>query len=232
MAAGLLSSGAQVYSANIVGYVNKAVGPHFNPLANPFNAPISNSATNVLPNVGGALDGDSVQTWNGVVFTPHLIDSGSPTGWTTGGGSPETPPVLNPGTGWLYDNQTGRTNITFIGSVSGVITGGISNSLALPLSPVFNFVSSLTPVSGGLTSSLQLTNVAGARDGDSLQFPNVNGIGNLLPYTVRLIDSGSPTGYTDGGGTPVAEPQVPVGSYFIYTTGSGNASVWKQTFSF
>jgi hypothetical protein len=218
-----------VFSANIVGYVNKPIGPHFNACANPLDANISNSATNVLPNTGAVLDGSAVLTWNGLVFATKYIDSTSPTGFTDSSANPIPAPVLNPGVGFLFDNQAGLTNLTFVGSVEGVSSGSISNYMSLSVPPnVFNnLVASITPLGGGLVSSLQLTNVAGARDGDVIQLPNISGGGNLQAYTVRYFDSSSGTGFTDSSSNPTPEPQVPVGSYFIYQ-GQSTSPAWVQ----
>jgi hypothetical protein len=177
------------------------------------------------------LDGSAVLTWNGSVFTTRLLDSTSATGYTDLIGNPVTPPVLNPGVGFLFDNQAGITNYTFVGSVEGVqSSGSISNSkvLSVPPNVIQNLVASITPVGGGLITSLQLSNtVAGARDGDIVQLPNVSAGGNLQAYTVRLYDSTSGTGFTDLIGNPTPEPQIPVASYFIYN-GQATSPAWVQ----
>jgi hypothetical protein len=229
LAAGLLSSQAQVFSANIVGYVNKPMVPHFNACANPLDANISNSGTNVFPNTG-LLDGSAVLTWNGLVFKVNIIDSTSPSGFTDTIGNPSTAPDLSPGTGFLFDNQAGITNFTFVGSVHGVLsTGSISNFLALAVPPnvVQHLVGSVTPVGGGLISSLQCSNTAAARDGDVVQIPNISLTGTLQAYTVRIFDSTSGTGFTDTIGNPQPEPQIPIASYFIYN-GQSTSPAWVQ----
>jgi hypothetical protein len=63
-AAGVATSMAQVYSANVVGYVNQAMPSGFSMIANPLNTP-----TNTLQSLlAGAPSGTQILKWNGAGF--------------------------------------------------------------------------------------------------------------------------------------------------------------------
>ena len=69
VAAIAIPASAQVYSANIVGYVNATAPSGFSILANPFNTG-SNGADVVLP----ATDGSQVLKWTGTSFNTWFYD--------------------------------------------------------------------------------------------------------------------------------------------------------------
>jgi len=136
LVAGALSVQAQsnVYSVNVVGYVNKVLPAGvFQLVANPLN-----DGTNDLNSALGALPNKSqVQIWNGASFDNY----------TKGGG---VWPVASvpPGVGFFVKSQTAITN-TFVGQVAGG-SGGVTN--ALP-SGVFVLVGSAIPFAGDLNST-------------------------------------------------------------------------------
>lgn len=134
VAAGLASSQAQdnVYSVNIVGYVNQQLpAGQFVLLATPLDA-----GTNDLDTLGAALPNkSSIQVWNGTGFTSASKIAGA---WTTN-------LVIPPGTGFFVKSAANITN-TFVGSVA------LSNSVAFPPG-VFALVGSPIPFSGTLTDS-------------------------------------------------------------------------------
>jgi len=118
IAAGLASSQAQsnVFSANIVGYVNQ-VWPagQLVCVANPLSAP-TNDLNGVL---AGIPNKSSAQFWNGSGFTPSALASGS---WT-----PNLP--IPPGVGFFVNSKTAFTN-TWVGNV--LVGFGQNSSNALP----------------------------------------------------------------------------------------------------
>jgi hypothetical protein len=230
VAAGLVSSIAQsnVYSVNIVGYVNKNSALGFSAHANPLNANISDAANNVINNSSGQWDGSSVYLFNGVNFVVYLIDSSSGTGYTDLGGNPIAAPILSPGKGYLFNNQVSSNVLTYVGTVTGSIASTVlSNNFTLPSSPLNNLVGSPLPLGGGISTALKLDNSTGQLDGDAVQIPNIVG-GNLVSYTLRLFDSSSGTGFTDVGGNPVPEPQIAVGSSFLFVNNNATPASWNQ----
>jgi hypothetical protein len=137
--AGVISSHAQgsnVYSANVVGYVNvPLVANTFYLAATPLNA-----ATNDLNNLLSALPvKSSVQIWNGAGFTPSTKIS---TGW-----SPDF--TVNPGTGYFISSASAITN-PFVGSIVVGFGGSVTN--ALPAG-IFQLVGSPIPFSGTLNDT-------------------------------------------------------------------------------
>ncbi len=129
LVAGLVSSNAQVYSANVVGYANVVLAGNggYTLVANPFDDGNGNQVTNVmssaLPNASQVLTWDSIagyttfqkggtaHVWNGnTSLTPGIgffVRNGA-----VGGGAP---PVTN----------------TFIGSVICNINASVTNQVAV-----------------------------------------------------------------------------------------------------
>jgi hypothetical protein len=123
MAAGVVASNAQVYSANVVGYANVVLPGNggFNLVANPFDDGNGNQSTNIL---NSALPKKSqVLTWNGAGF--NIIQK-TATGWPSSVSLP-------PGVGFFVENGAvgslapDVTN-TFVGSVVVLSGGSITNA--------------------------------------------------------------------------------------------------------
>jgi hypothetical protein len=132
LVAGVISSEAQVYSANIVGYVNATCPANqlvliSNPLDDGTNT--ANDLLASLPNKS------SIQIWNGTGFT--LISKTS-TGFTPN-------PSLPVGTGFFVKSASNFTN-TFVGNV--VPNPGGNQSLAALPANTLVLVGSTLPVSG------------------------------------------------------------------------------------
>jgi len=119
LAAGLATSLAQsnVYSLNVVGYVNKPLTAGFNLIANPLNNG-TNSLSSLFPSAGF---GDTVFTYNpaGGTFTSSLY---------LGSWDPNL--VIAPGQGFWYGANAAMTN-TFVGEV---MQGSLTNPIPLGFS--------------------------------------------------------------------------------------------------
>jgi hypothetical protein len=166
------------------------------------------------------------------------------TGITDVNGNFVTPPTLGNGTGYYlkYSQISGfPTNYiaTVAGSVRGVTSTTISNSVAITVNPVISLIGSGLPLGGGLLTDLQLTNLLsqGVLDGDEIQIPKLNVAGNLAGYTVYLFDSNPAdaaalgqtyTGITDANGNFVTQPILPVGASFLFQNPNGVALNWTQ----
>jgi len=110
MVAGLVSSNAQVYSANVVGYANVVlVGAGGQTLiANPFDDGNGNQLTNLLATLPNK---STVVTWNGAGYNPTITKTN---GVWNGNAS------LPPGTGFFVKNGIASSPVltnTFVGSV-------------------------------------------------------------------------------------------------------------------
>jgi hypothetical protein len=210
LAAGVATSMAQsnVYSLNIVGYVNVPIGG-LSAISNPLRAGTpADRADQVIP----FSDGDNIQVWTGVSWSAYTMDSLSGTGWTDNNGDVALTalPVLGPGKGFFYGNNTGKTNITFVGEVR---TG--TNNVAIPggLSPL----GSPLPLGGLISSGAPNLQV---QDGDNVQFWTGTG------WNAITRDSLSGTGWTGNSGD-VPEPSLTVGQGFFYGNNVGPFN-WQQ----
>ena len=215
LAVGIISTQAQVYSQNIVGYVNlTSISGGATPLSTSLDMIDSNgntnSATNILVNVfdvgigNGPLDNSQLIIWNGTKFQTYYFDANPDdaaalsqtfTGITDVNGNFVTPPTLGVGKGYylLYSQVSGfpsvRTNM-YVGSVRGATDFGVSNNIVIPPSPLVSFTASGIPVGGGVLTGLGLTNLlaTGALDSCNIQVPKIIG-GTAHGYTTYYFDS-------------------------------------------
>jgi len=139
LAATVISSEAQVYSANVVGYANVVLQGGYNLVANPFDDGNGNNLTNLInPSLLPAKS--SVTTFN----TGLQIFNGAITG---GGGSWNGNTVIPPGTGFFIKNGTAAsptvTN-TFVGTVVAPVGSSATNGLVLN----YTLVGSQVPYAG------------------------------------------------------------------------------------
>jgi len=203
-AAGALSSMAQsnVYSLNIVGYVNlpvqgSGVNGKFTMIANPLDA-----GTNTLGNlIQNPPDGTFFYSWNGTGFTITQFAFGA---WDNPG------LLLAPGEGGFISTTANFTN-TFVGNV---LTGNLTNHVGSG----FQIIASQVPQAGD-ADSLGLT--AGISDGDFVYKWNFANQG----YDIYQWAFGSWSG-PNNGTTP---PPIGIGeSLFINTQSGAN---WVRSFN-
>jgi hypothetical protein len=139
--AGISSSVAQnVYSVNVVGYINLTLTNNFNLIANQ----LDNGAGNLVTNMFTGLPAQTViYKFNGSTYT-SLTYLGAP-GWN--------PPAARqmtcaPGEGVFVKRPAGNTspiNLTFVGEV---MQGDLVNPVALG----FDIYSAMVPQQGGITA--------------------------------------------------------------------------------
>jgi hypothetical protein len=136
LVAGVASSEAQVYSANIVGYVNAIIPANqLTLVANPLD-----DGTNTITSLGAGLPNKSqVQIWNGAGYNGSSKAAGA---WTVNLPIPV-------GTGFFVKSPTAITN-TFVGNVVTPTGGSATNSL--PAGSLV-LVGSMIPYSGDLTDT-------------------------------------------------------------------------------
>jgi hypothetical protein len=238
LAAGVISSQAQVYSQNIVGYVNTPLPIGFVNIANPLDASgsagVNNSITNLINVFSGNYDGDGLYIWSGTTYTTYTIDSG----WATGiGNGPDTAqanaPTIAPGQSIFINNTVGSNTLTFVGTVHADGAGASTNVVGLttntlPSSPQFSFVASKLPIGGGVSSVLQIP-ANGSLDGCLIYLPNIVG-GSVHGFNTVTIDSGWTTGFGNGADTAqVAEPVIPAGQGFFFYNTVGAPVQWVQS---
>jgi len=206
LAAGVVSSEAQVYSANIVGYANVvAVGAGgYTLVANPLDDGNGNQLTNL---VGSLPNKSSIVTWNGTSYNTAITKGGGVWGGNTS---------LPPGVGFFIKNGIASspafTN-TFVGTVGavGLATGStLTNALAAG----YNLVGSQVAFAGDATTDA-----------------NIN-LGATLANKSSLVDWNSgtqlfDTAVTKGGGAWGAPFPITVGQGFFVNAKTGTN--WVQT---
>jgi hypothetical protein len=140
--------------------------------------------------------------------------------------------VLNPGVGFLLNNQNASNTVTFVGTVAVGGPGPGSVGLAtnnFPSSPTISLASSVLPIGGGISSVLQLSNAGGVIDGCVILIPNIVG-GTVHGYAQTAFDSGSGTGFSNpANGNPLPEPVISVGQSFLFNNQAGTPVSWVQS---
>jgi hypothetical protein len=135
-AVGAATAKAQVYSVNAVGYVNTALKPGFNLIANPLDAGADNVVSKLL---AGLPEPAAVYTYTpGSGFSINVYDGE----WA----NPNQ--TLVPGQGFFLRVAAAST-VTFVGEVK-------QGSLSTPLSAGFNLVASQVPQAGKIQTDLGL----------------------------------------------------------------------------
>jgi len=210
VAAGALSSMAQnVYSVNVVGYVNVTIPNGFTLIENPLNAADNHVgalfAYNTT-NLGGSSPalGDYVYFWNGSALIPNQNDP-------YGSGFADPTIQLPPGHGFMVlHNGPAYTN-TFVGTV---LQGTLSNNLPAG----FNLVGSQVPQAGFMGDLGQTTGPT-AGQGDYVYLWNGT---SFVPVQNDPYGTGWPTSVpgftmsaTKGAFIPVA------GAWFYLNQGGG-----------
>ena len=236
LAASVISSQAQVYSQNIVGYVNQPMLAGYINFANPLDAAdasgINNAITNIIPIFSGNYDGDIINIWTGNSYAQFTIDSSWPTGIGNASDTAAAPtPVLNPGVAILIQNTAKVLTNTFVGTVHVDGAGASTNLVGVTtnhLAAGFSFLASKVPVGGGISSVLGLP-ANGSLDGSIINVPIIGVDGNVHGFTQTTIDSSWPTGFGNASDTAQApEPIIPVGTGFLLQN-TATVEDWVQS---
>jgi hypothetical protein len=226
LAASVISSQAQVYSANIVGYANLSLGSgSYLLLVNPLTNTSANAKT-VIP----ALDaGDTIQTWTGTAYNTYTYQGG-PDGYLTGTNdwvnqfaANVQGPNLLPGEGFFYSAGSGDTETnTFVGTVLLTNTVPLGNG-------GYALIGSTPPIAGSTATNGVFGLPLDA--GDTVQVWTGSGYNT---YTYQ----GGPDGYltypndwVNQNAANVTAPTISVGQGFFYSAGSGDNETWYQTFT-
>ena len=150
LAVGAVSSQAQVYSQNIVGYVNVVCtngGTGYTLVNNPFDTG-NNILTNIIQTGTVPATTTKALIWNGSSFATYTMRSG---GWSSGASTV----LLNPGTGFFIQNSaTTNITITFTGSVLG-------GTNLVPYAAGLTPIGAVPPIAGLVQTTLGLPEVNG-----------------------------------------------------------------------
>jgi hypothetical protein len=250
-ALGSVSVHAQnVYSLNTVGYINLTITPGFNMISCPLlTSP--DPASGLINTIGDLFPNNSNQLAQCVVweYSPtnvggYITDTastkGNPNtnGWKSGGLI-----QLVPGTAVWFQNVF-TSNLTF--TLVGTVTTG--QNMTNPLTPGFNMVSSILPMSGDLVTNtlsdytptpatvtyngMTYTNpVNTPTTQDTIYFPNTNFPGGYQAYNY-ITKGGARWQTSSNGSTIVQNPQVPfVAAGFWYQSFNTGTNIWLETYN-
>jgi hypothetical protein len=149
-----MSSQAQVYSQNVVGYVNVPLSEGFNLVSTPLDSDGTGTNTSVIGVFTNSLPVNSqVYTFNGSGYTIASYAANkahTATNWTSN-------PLINPGLGYWVSIPTGAfgggtSNITYVGTV---LQGNLNNPNIT--GPGYFIVGSQVPIAGSLQTNLNYT---------------------------------------------------------------------------
>jgi hypothetical protein len=227
LAAGVATSMAQsnVYSLNVVGYVNTPLAGSFsyNLISNPLNN-TNNNITNLFANLPATQDGSSILRWDPTVsdFKPDSWTyDGAAAVWRKNGGADLTGFTLNPGEGIFYVNTGPNLTNTFVGEVIQA-PPGFTNTLVGGFA--YNVVGSSAPIGGNFTNSIGGLNPG---DGDTILFWNV-GITDIDPNYTSYDLAGHV--WRDPASNPNPPYNIGVGIGFFYVNQNAN-NVWVRNFT-
>jgi hypothetical protein len=126
---------SNVYSLNVVGYVNKSLPAGLTLVATPLNT-TNNTIGGLFGGAGGALaEGTQIYKWTGSTYAIGTRDDLGAAGWSPDGFETQD---LSPGIGYFIKNNTaGAQTVTFVGEVlQGKLTNHIGTGYQLLASKV------------------------------------------------------------------------------------------------
>jgi len=204
-AAGIAASMAQsnVYSLNVVGYVNINLAAGFNLIANPLDLDGNGTNNNVNTVFSNSLPvGSTVYAFSGGAYANPAAGY-TKTGW--GGGVAAANAALQPGGGVFVQVPT-ATTVTVVGNV---LQGAVNN----PYVAGFNIRSSKVPQAGLLQTDLLYQPV----------------IGDLVyKFNSAAQTYFATSGFTKSGWGP-SQPNIGVGEAFFLSSAAGGT--WTRNFT-
>lgn len=208
LAAGLFAASAQVYSVNVVGYVNVNLTNGFTMFANPLDLDGSGTNNTVHSVFGTNLPaGSTVYAFSGGAFASPAAQYSAKGGW--GGGTNAVNSALNPGGGVFVSLPSAKT-ITLVGNVK-------QGALATPYVSGYNIISSQVPQSGQLQTDLGYVPTAG------------DAIYEFNPATQNYV---APVkGFAAKGGWQNGQPIPKVGDAFWLNSASASGGTWSRNFT-
>lgn len=209
LAAGIATSVAQsnVYSLNVVGYVNVPLkgGANFSMIANPLNN-ANNNITNLFPT---ASDGDQLYRWDAVAqdFSGTINSYFAGSGWDSNF-------ELKPGEAVFFLNSGADRTATFVGEV---LQGAYTNPQTIVGGASFNALGSSVPLGGSFTNAIVGLPLS---DGDQ-----------IYTWDTTTQDLGGViASYFTGSGWDTTAVTINPGIGFFYLN-SGANKTWSRTFN-
>jgi hypothetical protein len=191
---------SNVYSVNVVGYVNLQLTNGFNMISNPLDKDGTGTNNTITTVFGNSLpDGTTVYKFSGGTFSQSDLFFNGP-GWLAGGTI-----TMNPGEG-IFVQTPGPATVTVTGNV---LQGNQSNSFGAG----FNIIANKVPIEGLLTSQLNYQ----PTDNDTLYFWDPVS----QTYATSFL-------YITGPGWLPFEPTVSLGQAFFIQAANSNS--WTTNF--
>lgn len=208
-AAGALSSMAQVYSVNIVGYINLTVPKGYSMIANQLNATPDNKLSTILPNVP---ENTTIYKFNGHGYDQSNFSSDNP-GWN----APNM--TLNPGEGAFIAIDPSQiapattATLTLVGEVKLVSDTPAANG--------YSIISSVIPQSDSLDNLGFPT-----RENDTVFFFNPTKNAGRGGYDTFNFSADNP-------GWSPSPPTPAVGQSFFFAgdPNQGGPRTWHRSFN-
>jgi len=206
-AAGIAASLAQsnVYSLNVVGYVNINLAAGFNLIANPLDLDGYGTNNTVLTVFSTNLpSGSTVFAFSGGAYANPAASYGTKGGWA--GGVAAANAALNPG-GGVFVQVPSAATVTVVGNV-------LQGALAKPYPAGFSILSSKVPQAGLLQTDL------GYAPGSGDLVYKFNSAGQNYPPA---------SSYGTKGGWAPSQPSMGVGEAFFLSSTLGGT--WTRNFT-
>lgn len=207
LALGLATSNAQVYSANVVGYVQLQLTNGFNMICNPLDLDGTGTNNTIQTTLGTQLpSGSAAYAFaNGAFVSPSALFSHG--AW--GGGTNAVNTALNPGGGIFLSVAGGSpVTVTFIGNV---LQGSLSNAY----NAGFNIISSQVPIAGTMQHQLGYAPTAG----DSVYVWNALAQAYNTPSSL----------YSHGAWN--VEPNLSIGQAVFLKSAAAGGGAWTTNFT-
>jgi len=204
-----------VYSVNVVGYINVTLQPGYNLVSSPLQAS-NNSVNTVLANISPVDPANSLLfTWGGVSYNQGQIAGGDGFWYDPNTGNPSTQ-VVPPGASFFIQNGSGG-NLTM--TLTGSVVQGTNGYV---VSKGYTFLGDPAPISGDIvTNGFPVT--------DNALLYTWNPVSQQ--YNQALLGGGPPSpGFFDPNtGNPVVVAPA-VGQGFIYFSPLTNNTTWTRSF--
>jgi len=148
LAWGLASSNAQVYSANVVGYINLQLTNGFNLIGNQLDLDGTGTNNTLVTCFGTQMpNGTKVYPWDGGLL-PSCLYNSTANKWA--GSTNVANAALSPGQGVFVQVPAAAVTPLTVTLVGNVLQGSLSNNITVG----YQIVSSMVPLSGLIDTNL------------------------------------------------------------------------------
>lgn len=209
MAAGVVASSAQVYSANVVGYVSLSLTNGYNLINNPLDLDGTGTNNTVQGVFGSQLpSGSSVYAFAGGAYANPAASYTTKGGWA--GGTNAANAALNTG-GGVFIKVPSAATVTVVGNVmQGALSTHFING--------YNIISSQVPMAGLMQTGLGYTPTSG----DTVYIWNSGAQGYNNPASSYT---------TKGGWAGGGQPNLAIGQAVFLKSAAGAGGNWTTNFT-